>query len=154
MAAVRKTTKKRSARKSSSVAQVKSKKAFRTYSQAISYIFDLTDYEKQRILRYNVTTFDLGRMEKLLSLVGNPHKKIKTAHIAGTKGKGSTATMLARMLEANGYKVGLYTSPHVMHLHERITINSQMIAKTDMLRMIIESAQERITVQINAQAIH
>jgi dihydrofolate synthase/folylpolyglutamate synthase len=71
-------------------------------------------------------------MEKLLSLVGNPHKKINTAHIAGTKGKGSTATMLARMLEANDYKVGLYTSPHVVHLHERIAINSKMITKSEM----------------------
>ena len=81
---------------SSSVAKVKSKKAFRTYKQAISYLFERTDYERQSILRYNVTTFNLDRMKKLLSLVGNPHKKIATVHIAGTKGKGSTCTMLAK----------------------------------------------------------
>ncbi|MFH1616165.1 MAG: folylpolyglutamate synthase/dihydrofolate synthase family protein [Planctomycetota bacterium] len=132
-----KTSKKRSAAKSSSsVAKVKSKRAFRTYNQAITYLFGKTDYERQTVLRYNVTTFNLGRMKKLLAVLGNPHKKIESAHIAGTKGKGSTATMLARMLEANGYKVGLYTSPHVVNLHERITINSQMITKSDMCKLI------------------
>jgi len=100
------------------------------------YLFAQTDYEKQTNLRYNVNTFSLKRMEKLLSLLGNPHKKVPTAHIAGTKGKGSTATMLAKMLEANGYKVGLYTSPHVVHLHERITINSEMISNNEMYRLL------------------
>jgi dihydrofolate synthase/folylpolyglutamate synthase len=75
-------------------------------------------------------------MQKLLSLLGSPHKKIHTVHIGGTKGKGSTATMLARMLEANGYKVGLYTSPHVVHLHERITINSTMISDSEMCGLL------------------
>ena len=129
---VRTTGKKRTKKSSSKVARVKSKKAFRNYQKAIDYLFGRTDYEKQDRLRYNVTTFNLKRMEKLLSLVGNPHTKIRTVHIGGTKGKGSTATMLARMLEANGYKVGLYTSPHVVHLHERITVNSVMISEPQM----------------------
>jgi dihydrofolate synthase / folylpolyglutamate synthase len=121
---------------SSSVAKLKSKKAFRTYKQALSYLFERTDYERQSALRYNVTTFNLDRMKKLLALLGNPHKKIATVHIAGTKGKGSTCTMLAKMLEANGYRVGLYTSPHVVSLHERIMINSKMISDSEMLRLI------------------
>jgi len=99
-------------------------------------LFARTDYEKQERLRYNVTTFNLNRMQKLLSLVGNPHKKIHTVHIGGTKGKGSTATMLARMLEANGYNVGLYTSPHVVHLHERIAVNSKMINDSEMCGLL------------------
>lgn len=126
------TGKKRQKKSSSEFAKVKVKKPFRNYQQAIDYLFAKTDYEKQERLRYNVTTFNLDRMEKLLSLLGNPHTKIRTVHIGGTKGKGSTATMLARMLEANGYKVGLYTSPHVVHLHERITVNSQMLSEADM----------------------
>jgi len=128
----KKTGKKQATRTSSKVAKVKGKPAFSSYKQAIEYLFQKTDYEKQERLRYNVTTFSLERMEKLLSFLGNPHKKIHTAHIAGTKGKGSTATMLARMLEANGYKVGLYTSPHVVHLHERIEVNSKMISESQM----------------------
>jgi len=99
-------------------------------------LFGRTDYEKESRLSYNVTTFDLKRMQKLLSLVGNPHKKLQTVHIAGTKGKGSTATMLAKMLEANGYKVGLYTSPHLVSLHERICVNSEMITEPEMLGLL------------------
>jgi len=133
MAKSAKTTGKKRTRKiPTKLTKVKSKKAFKSYDGAIKYLLGKTDYEKQRHLRYNVDTFNLNRMEKLLSLVGNPHKKIATAHIAGTKGKGSTATMLAKMLEANGYKVGLYTSPHVVHLHERIAVNSKMINKSEM----------------------
>jgi len=134
--AIKKTGKKRKRKSSTKVARVKSKKAFRSYQQAIDYLFARTDYEKQERLRYNVTTFNLNRMQKLLSLLGNPHKKIHTVHIGGTKGKGSTATMLARMLEANGYRVGLYTSPHVVHLHERITVNTKMISDSEMCGLL------------------
>ena len=135
---VRTTGKKRSKKSSSSnkTAKVKAKKAFRSYKEAMHYLFAQTDYEKQSRLRYNADTFSLKRMEKLLSLLGNPHKKTRTAHIAGTKGKGSTATMLGKMLEANGYKVGLYTSPHLTHLHERITVNSEMISQRQMYGLL------------------
>jgi dihydrofolate synthase/folylpolyglutamate synthase len=130
------TGKKRSAKRSSKLAVVKPKKAFHSYNEAMSYLFSKTDYEKQQILRYNITTFNLDRMKKLLSLVGNPHKKFHTVHIGGTKGKGSTAVMLAKMLEANSYTVGLYTSPHVVHLHERIMVDSNMISEQQMLDLL------------------
>ncbi|MFA5239343.1 MAG: folylpolyglutamate synthase/dihydrofolate synthase family protein, partial [Phycisphaerae bacterium] len=133
---VKTTGKKRTKKSTSKIVEVKSKKAFRSYKEAISYLYARTNYEKETILRYNVTTFNLDRMEKLLSLVGKPHKKIATVHIAGTKGKGSTATMLAKMLEANGYNVGLYTSPHIVHLHERIVVNSKMISDREMLGLL------------------
>jgi dihydrofolate synthase/folylpolyglutamate synthase len=137
MARVLKTIgKKRVKRSSSKVAAVKTKKAFRSYQQAMKYLYERTDYEKEKRLRYNVTTFNLARMKKLLSLLGNPHCKIHTVHIAGTKGKGSTATMLGKMLEANGYTVGLYTSPHVVHLHERITVDSQMVSQAEMRELL------------------
>lgn len=137
MAKTTRTTGKKQANKDSSkVAPVRAKRAFRTYQEALAYLLDRTDYEKEERVRYNVTTFSLERMEKLLSLLGDPHTKISTVHIAGTKGKGSTATMLARMLEANGYTVGLYTSPHLVHLHERITINSEMITEPEMLGLM------------------
>jgi dihydrofolate synthase/folylpolyglutamate synthase len=118
------------------IAKVGSKRAFASYQSAIRYLFERTDYEKEKRVSYNTTTFNLARMEKLLSLVGNPHRKIRTVHIAGTKGKGSTATMLARMLEANDYKVGLYTSPHLIHLHERISVNSKMISEHEMFGLM------------------
>jgi len=130
------TGKKRAEKGLTRLAKIKGKKPFSSYQEAISYLFQKTDYEKQEHLRYNVTTFNLRRMENLLSLLGDPHKKIRTVHIAGTKGKGSTATMLAKMLEANDYKVGLYTSPHVVHLHERIVVNSKMISEAGMLGLL------------------
>ncbi len=133
---VKKTRKKRVGKSASKVTRVKTKKPFRSYKEAIKYIFEKTDYETQKRLRYNVTTFNLKRMSKLLSLLGNPHKKIHTVHIAGTKGKGSTATMLARMLESNSYTVGLYTSPHVVSLHERIVVNDKMITDHQFLNLI------------------
>jgi dihydrofolate synthase/folylpolyglutamate synthase len=137
MAKPAKTTgKKRTRKLPTKLAKVKSKKPFKSYNEAIKYLLGKTDYEKERRLRYNIDTFNLNRMEKLLSLVGNPHRKIVTVHIAGTKGKGSTATMLAKMLEANDYKVGLYTSPHIVHLHERIAVNSKMINESEMYGLL------------------
>lgn len=136
MAKTTKTTKKKQTKKSSSVAKVRSKKAFRTYKDAMKYLSGKINYENEKYLRYNTKTFSISRMKKLLILLGNPHKKIHTGHIAGTKGKGSTATMLARMLEANGYNVGLYTSPHVVSLHERIAVNSKDIDESQMLSLM------------------
>jgi dihydrofolate synthase/folylpolyglutamate synthase len=134
---IKETPKTKGAKKTASkVAKVKSRKAFSSYKDAMKYLSERTDYEKEKRVRYNVTTFNLERMEKLMELLGRPHQAIPTVHIAGTKGKGSTATMLARMLESNGYKVGLYTSPHVTHLHERIVVNSEMIDEEQMLGLI------------------
>lgn len=69
----------------------------------------------------------LGRITKILSLLGNPHKKIKTLHIAGTNGKGSTSSILAQILTKHGFKTGLYTSPHLFKLNERYRINGREI---------------------------
>ncbi len=87
-------------------------------------------------VRYNSDTFSLSRMRGLLRKLGNPHTKIRAVHIAGTKGKGSTAAMLAEMLKACGYKVGLYTSPHICDLRERISVNGQVITKTALAELI------------------
>jgi len=133
---VRTSTNKKAAEKSGKVQPIKSSKQFRTIKQALEYLFTRTDYEKQSRLRYNVTTFSLERMEKLLGLLANPHKKLACAHIAGTKGKGSTATMLAKMLQANGYSVGLYTSPHVVSLNERIEVDGKRITDSELTGLI------------------
>ncbi len=66
----------------------------------------------------------------MLSALGNPHRSFKSVHIAGTKGKGSTATMLAEMLRGCGIKVGLYTSPHLLNIRERIVVDGKMISET------------------------
>ena len=65
----------------------------------------------------------LDRVKYLLKLLGNPHKKIKTIHIGGTSGKGSTAYFLSQILVGQGYKIGLHTSPHLKDISERMQIN-------------------------------
>lgn len=71
----------------------------------------------------------LERIEYLLSRLDNPHLKFKSLHVAGTNGKGSTCAMIAAVLKAAGYKVGLYTSPHLLDYTERIKINGQDISR-------------------------
>ncbi len=71
----------------------------------------------------------LDRTIALDNLFGNPHRKFRSIHIAGTNGKGSTSHMLASVLQANGYKTALYTSPHLVDFRERIRINGEMIPK-------------------------
>jgi len=112
------------------------KTPIRTYESALKYLFSQTDYEQMRRVRYNSDTFSLNRMKALLKKVGQPHTKIRSVHIAGTKGKGSTATMLAEMLKACGYKVGLYTSPHIVNIRERVSINGEDIPRAALARLI------------------
>ncbi len=82
------------------------------YAAAVRYLMERTDFE---------------RMQQLLAKLGNPHEQIRTVHVAGTNGKGSTVAMIASMLQACGYAVGVYTSPHLVELRERIVINGQAI---------------------------
>jgi dihydrofolate synthase/folylpolyglutamate synthase len=118
-----------------SVGQLRKRPA-RTYESALRYLFSQTDYEQMLRVRYNRDTFSLDRMRNLMKALGDPQKEIRTVHIAGTKGKGSTCTMLARMLQACGHKVGLYTSPHITDVRERIQINSEMITQAALTRLI------------------
>src|SRR5947209_652619 len=106
------------------------------FTKAMRYLDTLTDFERLRIVRYNSQNFDLERMRTLLKKMGNPHEQFKSVHVAGTKGKGSTCAMLASMLQACGYKVGLYTSPHLNDIRERIVVNGQMISHADFGRLI------------------
>lgn len=73
----------------------------------------------------------LERTENLLELLGNPHKKFRTIHVAGTNGKGSTAAMIARILSSAGYRTGMYISPHLFRNTERMTIDGIEITEED-----------------------
>ncbi len=106
------------------------------YAKAIRFLNTLSDFERLRIVRYNSQNFDLDRMRTLLRKLGNPQDQFRSVHIAGTKGKGSTCVMVAAMLEACGYKVGLYTSPHLVDIRERIQINGNMVGHADFARLI------------------
>jgi dihydrofolate synthase/folylpolyglutamate synthase len=105
------------------------------FVKAMKFLNTLSDYERLRIVRYNHETFNLDRMRLLLKKLGNPQDKFRSVHIAGTKGKGSTCAMVAAMLQASGYKVGVYTSPHLVDIRERIAINGELISQADFARM-------------------
>ena len=79
--------------------------------------------------------FGLERVLTLLEKMGNPEKKLKYVHIAGTNGKGSTASMTASILQKAGYRTGLYTSPYIYRFHERIQINGQQISDEDLVEI-------------------
>jgi len=112
----------------------------RTYQSALNFLKGMTNYEEMTRVGYNSTNFNLARMNRLLSGLQNPHKKLRCIHIAGTKGKGSTAAMVAAMLAQGGQKVGLYTSPHLLTLRERVKVNDEMIPEPDLTRMMSKIA--------------
>ena len=110
--------------------------------QALNYIHGL--YRKG-------TTPSLHRIRQLLGMLGNPHKKLKFIHIAGTNGKGSTAAMTASILQKAGYKTGLFTSPFIYRFNERIQVNGQQIPDetvcqlTEYLSALAAQMEERPT---------
>jgi dihydrofolate synthase/folylpolyglutamate synthase len=108
------------------------------YLEAIAYLHRLTDYETKRVRRYTPETFDLSRVERLLEAVGNPHRSFQSVHIAGTKGKGSTAALLESSLRAAGYRTALYTSPHLHTFRERIRIGADKISRDEVVGLVEE----------------
>lgn len=89
----------------------------------------------------------LARSYELLGLLGDPQKKLKFVHIAGTNGKGSTAAMLASVLQSAGYRTGLYTSPHLLRFHERMRVNGKEIDDTSLISLTntVRNAAERMS---------
>ena len=93
----------------------------------------------------------LGRTQTLLSKMGNPEKKLKFVHIAGTNGKGSTAAMTASILRKAGYRTGLYTSPYIYRFHERMQIDGEeisdadLVAVTEFVKPLADSMEESPT---------
>lgn len=92
-----------------------------TYSSAVAYLY--------RLQKHGIK-LGLETMTALMARLGMPQNRYRTLHIAGTNGKGSTAAMAAAMLQAAGYRVGLYTSPHLVEFRERIRVNGEMIAES------------------------
>jgi dihydrofolate synthase/folylpolyglutamate synthase len=110
------------------------------YDEAIHYIKNTAKFGSK---------LGLERTEKILELLGNPHKNLRSIHIAGTNGKGSTTAMVTTILVENGYKVGSYISPFIEEFEERIQINNNNISKVDLSDVITEvsKAVERVVEQ-------
>ena len=97
------------------------------YQQILQHLFSqLAMYQRVGSVAYKP---GLDNMIAICKLLGNPENKFKSVHIAGTNGKGSVSHMLAAVLQSAGYKVGLYTSPHLKDFRERVKINGKMIPK-------------------------
>lgn len=112
------------------------------YQVTLDFLFSqLPMFQRVGVAAYKK---DLSNTKALCKFLGHPEKELKCIHIAGTNGKGSTAHMLAAVLQAAGYKTGLYTSPHLRDFRERIRINGEMISEqevvafTDQVKPLIE----------------
>ncbi|MCL2281372.1 MAG: Mur ligase family protein, partial [Dehalococcoidia bacterium] len=119
------------------------------YRDALGYLYSFVDYENSQQVRSSAN-YDLRRMEELLVRLGNPHLCAPSVHIAGTKGKGSTAAMIASVLTASGYRVGLYTSPHLIDIRERMRLNGRLISRVALVSCV-EQLKPEVEL-INARA--
>jgi dihydrofolate synthase/folylpolyglutamate synthase len=108
------------------------------YNQALDYLYSFVDYSLKHSSELAKADFNLGRMFALMESLGNPQSKYPIIHVAGTKGKGSTSALCASGLQVAGYKVGLYTSPHLLDYTERIQINGEPISHEQLVELVEE----------------
>ena len=106
------------------------------YQESLDFIYSFIDFSMKRHLDDSHRFFKLDRMRRMMDLLGNPQEKFLSIHVAGTKGKGSTASLCASALRAAGYKVGLYTSPHLQEFTERIQINGKQIERQALVELV------------------
>src|SRR6266480_4737936 len=104
-----------------------------TYPDAIQFLYDL---------RLFGLKLGLDNTFKLAALAGNPQKKLRFIHVAGTNGKGSTCAMLESIYRAAGLRVGLFTSPHLVSFRERIQVNRRLISEADVVRLVAELREQ------------
>ena len=108
------------------------------YASAVSLIMNLVDLERFWGNLQGTSRYNLSRMHILLDRLGNPHLRVPTIHVTGTKGKGSVSAMITSILTEAGYTVGLYTSPHLHSVRERISLNREPISE----RMFADLVEE------------
>lgn len=102
-----------------------------SYTQAVQWYYSFARFDPHPPRTLEPTK--LARMEQILARLDNPHRKFPAIHIAGTKGKGSTAALLESMFRAGGYRTGLFTSPHLHSFRERVRINNIPIAREELV---------------------
>ncbi len=108
------------------------------YKDALEYLYSFVDFSLQKATTYSPARFKLERMQALVEALGNPQQAYPIIHVAGTKGKGSVSVLCASALLAAGYKVGLYTSPHLDDYAERIQINGEFISHAELADLVDE----------------
>ena len=103
------------------------------YQETLDWIYSWIDFSMNRHVDEAHRFFKLDRMNRLMALLDWPNRHYPIVHVGGTKGKGSTASFIASALRAAGYKVGLYTSPHLEDFRERIQINGEQISMRELV---------------------
>ena len=117
------------------------------YPETLDYLFgQLPMYQRIGNAAYKANLDNTYRLSEILN---HPEKQFKSVHIAGTNGKGSTSHMLASVLQEAGYKVGLYTSPHLKDFRERIKINGAMISENEVIDFVKEYKNEFEKIQLS-----
>ena len=105
-----------------------------TYQQTIDYLY--ASQPAFHLVGAAAYKPGLDNTYRLMAHLGDPHKQLRTIHIAGTNGKGSTSHLIAASLQAQGYKVGLFTSPHLVDFRERIRISGEMISEDKVVEFV------------------
>ena len=108
------------------------------------FLLGRENYERWRTMPYDPARMGLERMRRLMAELGSPEETLPVIHVAGTKGKGSTSAMIAAMLSAAGLRTGLFTSPHLLRIEERIQIDGRPIDEFDELLQAVRPAVERL----------
>lgn len=106
------------------------------YQNALDYLYSFIDYSLKRNFRNAAEKFNLDRMCQFMHYLGDPQEDYAIIHVAGTKGKGSVSSMCASVLSAQGYQMGLYTSPHMVRFTERVRIDNEEISKADLVNIV------------------
>ena len=107
-----------------------------TYAQTIDYLY--ASQPAFHLVGASAYKPGLDNTYRLMAHLGNPHERLRAVHVAGTNGKGSTSHLLAAALQAQGYKVGLFTSPHLVDFRERIRISGEMIPEEKVVQFVAE----------------
>src|SRR5258706_14478660 len=105
------------------------------YKEALSYLYSLSDFERSGIYTRNREE-NLSRESRLLETLGNPHQSYSSTLIAGTKGKGSTAAIIERVLREAGWRTGLYTQPDLHTFRERIRLSGGLINEKKVAQLL------------------
>ena len=108
-----------------------------TYAQTIDYLY--ASQPAFHLVGASAYKPGLDNTYRLMAHLGNPHERLRAVHVAGTNGKGSTSHLLAAALQAQGYKVGLFTSPHLVDFRERIRISGEMIPQEMVVQFVAEN---------------
>ena len=106
------------------------------YNHYLERLLTLVDLEKFSGTRGPRVKFSLSRVYALLKSLGDPHKTSPVIHVAGSKGKGSVTAMVSSILSENGYKVGMFSSPHIHTFRERIRVNGKPITEGEFVHLV------------------